>query len=153
MRQSNTITHHTSCYIMHYHATPMRHASHMQHHTSYNTPHAASCIDHTAHAPTAWYFDTTCTTPVVVNNCRVGDRSKTNCRACIIIIINTITTSTIIIIIIIIIASFTATSVTKQCTQYLADFRRPDDRVGRPRASRAIAIDNWNWTLITIYCI
>ena len=31
----------------------------MQHHTSYNTIHAASGIDHTAPASTAWHFDTT----------------------------------------------------------------------------------------------
>ena len=55
----------------------------MQHHTSYNAHHAASGIDHTTHASTAWHFDTTC-----IYDARrrqqlgiVADRSKTNFRA------------------------------------------------------------------------
>ena len=94
------ILHHRS-YIMQASWCSLRHASHMRHHTSYNTHHAASCIDYTKHAPTAWHFDTTCIHDARRRQqlCRVGDRSKTNCRTAS-SSSSTKTTSTIIIIII-----------------------------------------------------
>ena len=108
-----------------------RHASHMQHHTSYNTHHAASCIDHTTHAQTAWHFDTTCIHDARRRKqlCRVGDRSKTNCRAASSSSTQSphpLSSSSPSLL------HCTAASVTKQCTLYLAGFRRPDDRIGRP---------------------
>ena len=59
------------------------HASHMQHHRSYNTHHAASGIDHTTPASNAWHLDTTGIYDARRRQqlCIAADRSKTNFRA------------------------------------------------------------------------
>ena len=76
--QRSGIIDHTPCNIMH-HTSVMHHTCNIIHHTTHLMRHHASIIRHmhqlhdtlTLHA----YDDA-----AIVNNCRVGDRSKTNCR-------------------------------------------------------------------------